>query len=290
MAFDPQALLDLPPIVTRQKINPFKVMLYAVAIGADELPFVYEDGLQVMPSMAVTMTYPGFIWRDPALRVSWQKILHVETGLTIHRPLPTTGELVGTTTFEAVYDKGADKGAMVLQRREIALEDGTPLATVRNTTYLRGDGGQGGAVREGFAETQPAPHPVPDREPDTAVAISTREDQALLYRLASGDMNPLHADPAVAHGAGFDRPILHGLATYGIACRAVMRALAGNDPACVRRLDARFSAPVYPGETILTTIWRETDRTAVFQARAIPASGEGHAGRVVLNNGYVEFQ
>lgn len=279
MAFDPQTLLDLPPIETRQKISPYKVMLYAVGVGATELPFVYEENLAVLPTMAVTMTYPGFIWRDPALGVTWQKILHVETGLILHRPLPTEGELVGLTHFEAVYDKGADKGAMVVQRRDISSDDGTPVATVRNTTYLRGDGGHGGS--DG---TQPAPHPVPERAPDATIALATREDQALLYRLASGDMNPLHADPEVAKAAGFERPILHGLATYGVVGRALLSALADNDPGRIRRMDARFSAPVFPGETIETAIWREGEGRAAFRARVVERD------RVVLNNGYVEFQ
>ena len=279
MAFDPDTLLNMPPIETRQKINPFKVMLYALGVGADELQFVYEDGLQVLPTMAVTMTYPGFIWRDPKLGVTWQKILHAETSVILHRELPVEGELVGLSRFEAVYDKGADKGAMVVQRREITLADGTPVATVRNTNYLRGDGGHGGS-----AGTQPAPHAVPDRAPDTVVALGTRVDQALLYRLASGDMNPLHADPDVATGAGFDRPILHGLATYGVAGRALLRALVDNQPGRIRRMDARFSAPVFPGETIETSIWREADGKAAFRARVVERD------RVVLNNGYVEFQ
>lgn len=279
MALNPDALLNLPPIETRQTIAPFQVMLYALGVGAHELPFVYEEGLQVLPTMAVTMAYPGFIWRDPALGVAWQKILHADTGLILHAPLPVEGELVGLTRFEAVYDKGADKGAMVVQRRDIALADGTPIATVRNTTYLRGDGGCGGS-----AGSQPAPHAIPDRAPDLVVSLGTRADQALLYRLASGDMNPLHADPAVAKAAGFDRPILHGLASYGIAGRALLGALVDNDPARIRRLDARFSAPVFPGETIETSIWRETEGKAAFRARVIERD------RVVLNNGYVEFQ
>ena len=279
MALNPDTLLNRPPIETRQTIAPFQIMLYALGIGADELQFTYEEGLQVLPTMAVTMAYPGFIWRDPALGVDWQKILHAETGLILHAPLPTEGELVGMTRFEAVYDKGADKGAMVVQRRDIALADGTPIATIRNTTYLRGDGGCGGSPG-----SQPAPHAIPDGAPDRVVSLGTRPDQALLYRLASGDMNPLHADPEVARAAGFDRPILHGLATYGIAGRALLRALVGNDPARIRRLDARFSAPVFPGETIETSIWREADGKAAFRARVVERD------RVVLNNGYVEFQ
>jgi acyl dehydratase len=283
MPFDPQVLLDLPPIETRQKINPFKVMLYALGIGADELPFVYEEGLQVLPTMAVVMTYPGFIWRDPAFNVTWQKILHAETSAVLHRPLPTEGELIGKTTFGPILDKGADKGAIVYQTREIYTQDGVHVATVRNTSFLRGDGGFGGSP-----EGQPVPHAIPDRTPDIVVPLTTKDDQALIYRLASGDMNPLHADPAVAKAAGFDRPILHGLATYGVAGRALLGALADNDPARIRRIDARFSSPVFPGETIETAIWREDDgpnglKSAAFRCRVVERD------LIVLNNGYVEF-
>nr|WP_245405665.1 MaoC family dehydratase [Sphingobium sp. Sx8-8] len=167
---------------------------------------------------------------------------------------------------------------MVIQTREISHEDGTHIATVRNTNYLRGDGGHGGSEGQ-----QPAPYPVPDRAPDAVLAIPTRDDQALLYRLASGDMNPLHADPAVATGAGFERPILHGLATYGVAGRALLALLTGNDPARIRRIDARFSAPVYPGETIETALWREGPGKAAFRCRVVERD------KVVLNNGYVEY-
>ncbi|MET0250051.1 MAG: MaoC/PaaZ C-terminal domain-containing protein [Sphingobium sp.] len=278
MAFDPNILLDHPPIETRHVITPKDVMLYALGVGADELDLVCEDALKVLPTMAVVMTYPGFIWRDPALNVSWEKILHAETSATLHRPLPVQGTLTGRTVFGPILDKGADKGAIVFQTREIHDEAGVHIATVRNTSFLRGDGGFGGT-----AEGQPEPHAVPDRAPDIVVPLGTRTDQALLYRLASGDLNPLHADPQVARAAGFDRPILHGLATYGVAGRALVKALADGDPTRIRRIDARFSSPVFPGETIETAIWREADGKAAFRCRVVERD------KMVLNNGYVEF-
>lgn len=277
MAFDPDVLLSMPPLVTRQTISPKDVMLYALGVGATELPFVYEDGLQTLPTMAVVMTYPGFIWRDPQYGVTWEKILHGETGITLHAPLPTEGELVGTTSFGPILDKGADKGAVVFQKREIHSADGRHLATVRNTSFLRGDGGFGGV-----SEGQPQPHPVPGRAADLVETLATRPDQALIYRL-SGDYNPLHIDPAVATASGFERPILHGLATYGVAGRALLKALANNEPVRIRRMDARFSAPVYPGETIETSIWNEGAGKAAFRCRVIERD------KIVLNNGYVEF-
>ena len=279
MPFDPQALLDRPPIVTQHRIDAREVILYALGVGADELPFVYEEGLKALPTMAVILTYPGFFWRDPALGVTWEKILHGETSAVLHAPLPVDGELIGTSRFDAVVDKGADKGAVVYQTREIVTAGGVHVATARNTSFLRGDGGCGSAG----AGDPPSPHPVPDRAADIVVSLATRPDQALLYRLASGDLNPLHVDPAVAMAAGFEAPILHGLATYGVAGRALLKALANNEPARIRRIDARFSSPVYPGETIETAIWREGDGTAAFRCRVIERD------RVVLNNGYVEF-
>jgi acyl dehydratase len=278
MTFDPQILLDHPPIETRQKISPVTVMLYALGVGADELRFVYEDGLKVLPTMAVVMTYPGFIWRDPALNVTWQKILHAETSAVLHAPLPVEGELIGRTTFGPILDKGASKGAIVYQTREIFTDAGLHVATVRNTSFLRGDGGFGGS-----SDGQPEPRAIPDRTPDLVETLGTRADQALLYRLASGDMNPLHADPDVAAAAGFERPILHGLATYGVAGRALLRALVDNEPERIRRIDARFSAPVFPGETIETAIWRGQDGAASFRCRVVERD------QIVLNNGYVEF-
>jgi acyl dehydratase len=232
--------------------------------------------------MAVVMTYPGFIWRDPAFNVNWQKILHAETSVTLHRPLPSEGELIGRTTFGPILDKGADKGAIVYQTREIHTAAGEHVATVRNTSFLRGDGGFGGS-----AEGQPAPYPVPERTPDLVETISTPDNLAKIYRL-SGDLNPLHVDPAVAQAAGFERPILHGLATYGVAGRALVKALADNDPARIKRIDARFSAPVFPGETIETAIWfdgnsAEGIRRAAFRCRVVERD------KIVLNNGYVEY-
>jgi acyl dehydratase len=148
---------------------------------------------------------------------------------------------------------------------------------VRNSSFLRGDGGRGGS-----SEPQRKPHPLPERAPDESVTLETTANQAMIYRL-SGDYNPLHIDPEVAKAGGFDRPILHGLATYGVAGRAVLAALCGNDPARLKRLDARFASPVFPGETIRTDIWREGDGRASYRSSVVERD------LVVLNNGYVEF-
>jgi acyl dehydratase len=278
MAIDPAHLLAMPPVESHQRLTPREVMLYALALGAEELAFAYEDGLAALPTIAATLAYPGFYWRDPALGADWRRILHGEVSIVLHAPLPVEGQLTGATVIDAIHDKGADKGAAVHQTRTIRDAQGTLIATVRNTSMLRGDGGHGGG-----GDPAPRPHPIPDRAPDLTVALPTRAGQALLYRLASGDSNPLHVDPAVARAGGFDRPILHGLCTFGVAGRVLLAGLADNEPGRIRRIDARFSAPVYPGETIVTQIWREAEGRAAYRARV------AERDLVVLNNGYVEY-
>jgi len=278
MAIDPEALVARPPIVTHQSLTKRDVMLYALGVGADELTFVYEEELQMLPTMATTLAYPGFVWKDFDLGADWRKVLHGETSIELHRPLPVEGELVGSTTFGPIFDKGADKGAVCFVTREIRDAAGALVATIRNSSFLRGDGGRGGS-----SEPQPKPRPMPEGEPDEVVTLPTALNQAMIYRL-SGDYNPLHIDPEVAKAGGFDRPILHGLATFGVAGRAVLQALCDNKSARLKRLDARFASPVFPGETIRTEIWREGQGRAAYRAKVVERD------LVVLNNGYVEYE
>jgi acyl dehydratase len=280
MAMDAAKLLSMPPIVTRQTLTARDTILYALGIGATELDFLFEERLKALPTMAVTLGYPGFIWRDPALGANWQKVLHGEQSTILHAPLPVAGEIVGSTVIEALYDKGADKGALAMVTREIHDGAGTHLATSRSMTFLRGDGGFGGS-----AEGAPVPHPVPDRAPDDVVTLATAANLAQIYRL-SGDLNPLHIDPDVARAGGFEAPILHGLATYGVIGRALLAARCGNEPARLKRLDGRFSSPVYPGETIETSIWDSKESgdggKLAFRARVVERD------KIVFTNGYAE--
>jgi len=277
MPFDPDRLLSSPPIETRYALKKRDAILYALGVGASELQFVYEDGLKALPTMAVVMGYPGFIWRDPQYGVDWKKILHGETSLEVHAQLPVEGELVGVSSFGPIFDKGADKGAICYQTRKIYDAAGTLLATIGAASFLRGDGGFGGS-----AEGQPKPAPLPGRQPDLSHTLATAPNQAQIYRL-SGDLNPLHIDPDVAKAAGFPQPILHGLCTYGVAGRAILAALCDNEPARLKRLDVRFSSPVFPGETIRTDIWRDGDGRALYRAMAVERDV------VVLNNGLAEY-
>jgi acyl dehydratase len=229
-------------------------MLYALGLGCgvapDELKFVYEKNLQVLPTMAVMMGQASGAFLDQG-GIDYTMIVHGEQRLALHAPLPPAGRMVSEARLLSVIDKGREKGALLNVESTVRDEAGTLHATAISTLFCRGDGGFGGPSEGELTLSSP-----PDRTPDHEVAIATLPQQAAIYRL-SGDRNPLHIDPDMATHAGFPGPILHGLCTYGIAGRAILRACCGNDPAGLESLDARFSSPVYPGETITTRIWRD---------------------------------
>lgn len=233
-------------------------MLYAlgVGMGADpmnekELPFVYENGLKALPTMATVIAW-GAGGLAGRMGINYLMVVHGEQKLEIHEPLPTEAPIKAGVRVIGAYDKGKDKGAVIYTETVISRTDtGAKLATLVSSTFARGDGGFGGP-----SEGAPEPHPTPNRAPDAEVALVTRPDQALIYRL-SGDRNPLHSDPNVARLAGFPRPILHGLCTYGVTCRAVLQTYADYDPSRIKNFDVRFSSPVFPGETIVTRMWRD---------------------------------
>nr|WP_281783660.1 MaoC/PaaZ C-terminal domain-containing protein [Sinimarinibacterium flocculans] len=267
---DYRKLMALPPREERARYTARDTILYALGlgVGADDplaehtLRYVYEERLQALPTMAVVIAYPGFWLKEPQYGVDWKRVLHGEQSLELHRPLPIEADVVSRLRIEEIYDKGADKGALLLSSREIVdAGSGERYATLRSSAFLRGDGGCGGP-REGA----PKPHLVPARAPDLSVFNATREDQALIYRL-SADYNPLHIDPDVARAAGFERPILHGLCSYGVIGRAALGALCAHDATRFRQLDVRFSAPVYPGETLRTDIWHQGPGRAALRAR-----------------------
>lgn len=272
--------------VVEQTYSSRDVMLYALAAGLGQnptdvrqLPFVYEQNLQVLPTMAVVLGYPGFWLREPELDVSWKKVLHGEQWLTLHAPLPATGTVKSHSRVLDVVDKGPDKGAIIYSAREITdAQTGAALATVMQSTVCRGDGGSGGPRETAVV---PKPQAIPDRAPDETVSLSTRPESALLYRLC-GDLNPLHADPAVAAAAGFDRPILHGLASYAVAGHAVLKACCDYDPARLHRFDVRFANPVYPGETLVTELWRLGEGEVAFRCTIAERK------TLALNNGYAQ--
>jgi acyl dehydratase len=272
---------------TVQRYSPKDTILYALGVGAatanplaeEDLKYVFERKLAALPTMALTLAGSGSWLGNPATGVTLSKLLHGEQFLTIHKPLAPEGVLVGRERVDEVYDKGADKGAVLYMSREIREQaSGDLVATVGMGFFLRADGGFGGS-----SEGQPKPHPVPEeRAPDAVLDLMTRPEQAAIYRL-SGDWNPMHIDPRAAGMAGFDKPILHGMCAYGVAGRAILKLLCGNDPARLRKLNVRFASPVYPGETLRTQVWRECAGRAAFRVRAVGRDA------VVLNNGYAEY-
>lgn len=268
---------DFP--VERQRWTDKDSILYALSLGYGsdpedpaQLRFVYERTLQAVPAMATTLCHPGFWIADPRTGIDATRAVHAEHHVVFHRPLPAQGSARARTRVVEVRDRGAGRGAMLIFER--TLHDagtGAAIASIEHHTLCRADGGFSGARATAPARTDASSRATaaatPDTPPDHVVDIASMPQAALLYRL-SADRNPLHADPVVARAAGFPRPLLHGLCTYGIACRAIMQASAANDPTRLRSLSARFSAPVYPGETLRTEIWRDDgDRPGVQTLR-----------------------
>ncbi|QCP50700.1 3-alpha,7-alpha,12-alpha-trihydroxy-5-beta-cholest-24-enoyl-CoA hydratase [Trinickia violacea] len=264
-------------------------MLYALGLGygidpldRDDLHYVHERELRVSPTFANVLGYPGFWAKDPRTGIDWVKLLHGEQTLHIHQPLPPAATVIGQSRVARIVDKGAGKGALLLIERTIReKESGTLLATVEQLNFLRGDGGYSanGQPSDG---PLPSPPPLPERGPDAVCDLPTRPESALIYRL-SGDYNPIHADPNAARAAGFERPILHGLATYGVAAHAVLKTSCESRPERLAMFFTRFTAPVYPGETIRTELWID-GKTVGFRSRALERDV------VVLNNGRAELR
>jgi acyl dehydratase len=237
------------------------VMLYALGVGCgtDDLQFTYERDLKVLPTFAVIPSFPAMLNLGGALQVNPAMVLHGEQAIEVPEPIPTEGTVVTTPTIKAVYDKG--KGAVVIVATESVDPKGKVLFRSQSSIFVRGEGGFGGD--RGPSGEKNAP---PERAPDHSISYKTLPQQALIYRL-SGDMNPLHADPQFAALGGFDRPILHGLCTYGHAGRAVLAAYCDNDPARLKAFEVRFSGVVFPGETITTDMWQVAPGKIVLTAK-----------------------
>lgn len=252
----------LPPLEFHYQ--PEEVMLYALGVGAgaadDELNFVYENELQVLPTFGVVPPFPalmGIIGLE-GVDINLAMLLHGEQYLELYRPIPVEGKLTSYPRVAALYDKG--KGALIEIEVVTKNEQEEELFLNRFGVFIRGEGGFGGekGPEPGFAS--------PEREPDKVLSLPTLPQQALLYRL-SGDFNPLHADPNFAAMGGFPKPILHGLCTMGFACRAVLREYCDNDPARFKAMKVRFSRHVFPGENIVTEMWQEKPDEVILRSK-----------------------
>ena len=280
MPLDPEKLLALDIPDVEHAYGPKDCILYALGLGLgqdptdeQQLAFVYEKHLKVLPTFPVVQGYSAYTFRRPELGITWTHVVHGEHAVRLHAPIAPEGTVIGRSRILDVIDKGAGKGALIYsERRILDKTDGRLLATINQTTFCRADGGFGGAKREA-----PAPHALPERAPDLSCDLPTRPETALIYRL-SGDVNPLHAEPTFAREGGYPRPILHGLATFGVAGHALLKTLCNYDPARLTAMAGRFSAPVFPGETIRTEIWRDGDVVS-FRARALERDV------VAINNG-----
>lgn len=282
MTIDPDRLLNFPIPEVRERITKRDTIFYALSVGLGQDPmdtrqldFVdHHRKLRALPWMALVLGHPGFWLADSRTGVDPVKLVHGEQGLEMHRPLPVEGEIIGRTKLTGLVDKGAGRGALLYSEKEVVdAGSGALIATARSTTFLRGDGGFGGPS----GPVDP-PHQMPETAPDIMLDLPTRPEQALYYRL-NGDDNPLHADPELAEGAGFARPILHGLCTLGVVGHALLRTLGDYDESRFRSLQLRFTAPVLPGETIRTEIWRDGSFRARVAERDV----------VVVNNGRALF-
>ena len=257
-------------------------ILYSLGIGLgndpmnlNELKYVYENSQSVLPSMATNFQY-----HSPLLlktNINFIMVVHGEQRLSITNALPVSGDFIANAKVIGCYDKGPARGAIIEVETSVKnKKDNEEICKLVSTTFARGDGGFGGPdspKKEIF---------IPDGEPDYVSEVSTKPDQALIFRL-SGDYNPLHSDPNFAKAAGFEKPILHGMCTYGIACRSLVDEICENDASKLKRFDCRFSSPVYPGETIITEMWKK-DKMIYFNSKV------KERDKLVLKNGVSEIK
>lgn len=292
MAIDYKRLRSWPLADVEQSYDWKDSALYALGVGyghdpMDErqLRFVYEEDMVAAPTMPVVLATHGFWVKEQNTGIDWVKVLHGEQSLVIHRPIPVAATVVGSMRVKGIVDKGRDKGAILVQERTLRDKaTGELLATLEHLTFCRGDGGFSEQPDNGPRGGDPAPAAkpsTPDTAPDLVCDLPTMPQAALIYRLCA-DLNPLHADPKVARAAGFQRPILHGLASFGVAAHAIVSSCCDYDPTRLKSIGLRFSGPVFPGETLRTEIWRQDGRIQ-FRARALERDV------VVLSHGLAEI-
>ena len=283
MALNPEAVGSVGDVRTMSWASK-DALLYAVGIGAGQadLPFTTENTKDVeqvvYPAFAVVAgsgtQSPGASAMSKIGSFNFALLVHGSQAITLHRPIPVAAEATTQDKVVAMYDKG--KAAVVVMESEVKLASGEPLWTTRSSVFIRGEGGWGGDR----GPSGPQNEPPADRAADHEVTMQTSPDQAFVYRL-SGDRNPLHTDPSFAAIGGFDRPILHGLCTYGFTGRALLAELAGNDVTKFHHIEGRFSSPVMPGDALTVRAWRTGAGEAVFTTSV--------GDRVVIDQGLVRF-
>lgn len=239
------------------------------------LRFVFEENLKVMPSQSVIMAHPGFWAREDDTGLDWLKVLHLGQEIIMHRPFPSEGTVEAKTRITEVTDKGERIGALIVSDRVVRdVATGEDICTLVTTILARGNGRFGGERK-----STPKTDLIPKTEPDIVCDLPTLPQQALIYRL-SGDFNPLHASPDAARAAGFKAPNIHGLCTMGVATHALLKSCCDYDTWRFKRMRLRFSAPVYPGETIRTEVWNNGNEMT-FLCKSVEQD------KIVINNGYL---
>jgi len=285
MTINETALLDIVIPDRRHEYAESDLILYALALGYGEDPlderalrYCYEKALRPVPTAPLVLAHPGFWMREHDTGVDWRQIVHLDQSLEILGQIPISGAVTGKTRVLDVLDRGVGRGAIVRFERTLINEaSGEIIARMMQSNLCRADGGFSGrdaplAIRKR----------VPDRSPDSIIEVTTRPETALLYRL-SADLNPLHADPASARQSGFPKPILHGLATFGIVCRALIKSRCDYDGSCLSRIAARFTGIVYPSDTLSVELWNDTGEVR-FRAR-VPARDV-----IVVDDGVVAWR
>ena len=283
MALNYEKLMAYRPADIRASYGPRDCMLYALGIGIGmdpldlgQLKFVYEKNLAAFPTLATTLGWMGRL-TDPVFGIDERMVVLADQRVVLHRPLAAEGTLISRPYVKEIIDKGEGNAALIQIARDLMLEDGTLVATVEGSTLARKHGGFGGKVTQ-----SPIPPAIPDRNPDATCDLPTPPNLALIFRL-TGDTNPLHIDPERAKVAGFPRPILHGMAGFGVAAHAILRTLADYQPENLASIEARFARPIFPGETVRTEMWQNGSEIA-FRCRTV------ERGEVAIDNGLARLR
>ena len=283
MALNYEKIIAYRPADIRASYGARDCILYALGIGIGmdpvdrgQLKFVYEKNLVAFPTLATTLGWMGRL-TDPEFGIDERMVVLADQRVVLHRPLAPEATLISRPYVKEIIDKGEGNAAIIQVTRDLTAEDGTLVATVEGSTLARKHGGFGGKVTQ-----SPEPPTIPSRDPDAVCDLPTPPNLALLFRL-TGDTNPLHVDPERAKVAGFPRPILHGMASFGVAAHAILRTFADYRPEQLASIEARFARPVFPGESVRTEMWQNGADVA-FRCRTV------ERGEIAIDNGLARLR